>query len=124
MQRERLETQLHLHVLLPLDGGCHGPVHPEHGVGGEEDDERLPALLQQRAHVLNSRAQVPHPVQAVQREDLICDRSKACNNFCMLQRRNEMVCIYHIENGDDHDSGWSLMEAPGEASPGPGLEIY
>ena len=73
---ESLETLLHLHVLLPLDACCHGPVHPEHGVGGEEDDERLPALHQQRGDVLNSRAQVPHPVQAVQRENLICDRSK------------------------------------------------
>ena len=34
-----------------------------------------------------------------------------------------MGCIYHIENGADHDSGRSLMEAPGEANPGPGLRL-
>ena len=34
-----------------------------------------------------------------------------------------MVCIYHIENGDDHDSRRSLMEAPWKASPGPGLRL-
>ena len=34
-----------------------------------------------------------------------------------------MVCIYHIENGDEHDCGRSLMESPWEASPGPRLRL-